>query len=607
MSETLASQVAAGEVVERPASVIKELVENSLDAGAHTISVEIQRGGIALIKVTDDGCGMSKEDVTSSVLRHATSKLLTQEDLFCITQLGFRGEALPSIASVSRLKIGTREHNALEGWEILIEGGKFLEPRTSGISPGTSIEVGELFYNTPARRQFLKSKETETAYIEHQLHLHALSFPNIRFIFKKDGASIFDLPATSDLRTRIAILTDRRTAQMLIPIETTYGPGITITGYLLPPSEGRRNKKSQFTFLNHRPIDDLLVSRAIRDGYGGFTAGLHPSIYLFLEVDPGLVDVNVHPSKKEVRFRRPSDIVSTIIEAISNTLTERTRQNFPESNPLALTPVEIIAPSIPTKIPDEITTSPQKNQKSQEHKEHITPNQTRTPLPLPLPLSPLVKPIPLPATQPTLHATLDAPATRRQGNNNGFHFIGILQNNYALFENKEGLALLHPKAARERIIFEQLMTAEHSGMPSQMLLAPFIIELDPRDFTLVEEMIPYFDHAGISISPFGQKTMRVESLPTLIKSSDAKRFILDIIDRMTSPDQRKKAGKIAYETFATGIAQKASFSGIASPEESQELLNQLLSCEVPYCTPTGTPTLIMYSIPEINRKFGLSR
>lgn len=308
MSPTLASQVAAGEVVERPASVVKELVENSLDAGAKFVRVEIRRGGVGMIKVTDDGSGMSRADAELCTKRHATSKLSSLEELFEITHLGFRGEALPSIASVSRFKLCTRQQQDLEGWEIRIDGGLEHEPRSSGVSPGTAIEVADLFYNTPARRKFLKSAETEASHVEHQIRLHALAYPQVRFAYKRDDQLVFDLPATADLRVRISALTDAATAAALIPIETTIGPGISITGFLLPLSEARRTRKGQYVFMNTRPVEDQLINRAIRDGYGGFPTGLHPALFLYMEVEPALVDVNVHPAKKEVRFRRSADV-----------------------------------------------------------------------------------------------------------------------------------------------------------------------------------------------------------------------------------------------------------------------------------------------------------
>ena len=234
MSDILASQVAAGEVVERPASVVKELVENSIDAGAHAVKVEIRRGGVSLIKVTDDGHGMSKEDAALCLQRHATSKLVQVEDLFAIRQLGFRGEALPSIASVSQLSLTTRRADDVEGWMIGSEGGVEKALVSAGCAPGTEISVSNLFFNTPVRRKFLKSDETESGHVEHQVRLHALAFPEVRFTFVRDGQVVFDVPATHDLRRRIADFVGRETAVGLMRIRPTEALGVRVTGYLMP-------------------------------------------------------------------------------------------------------------------------------------------------------------------------------------------------------------------------------------------------------------------------------------------------------------------------------------------------------------------------------------
>ena len=325
MSDTLASQVAAGEVVERPASVVKELVENSIDAHAKSIRVEISRGGVASIKVADDGDGMSRADLEMCLERHATSKLRTYEELFDIHQMGFRGEALPSIASVAQVAITTRRKQDVEGSRLDCHGGELQEIRAAGCPPGTEIEVRDLFYNTPARRKFLKSLETESGHIEQQLKLHALAFPDLRFTFIRDGDTVFDTPATPDLRHRISEFYGKENAGKLLRIRPTTGVGVHVEGYLMPLTDARRNRRLQYIFLNGRPIEDKMVSRAVRDGYGGFPTGLQPGYFVYIEMDPALVDVNVHPAKREVRFRRPADLTAAVMDAISATLAEFAR------------------------------------------------------------------------------------------------------------------------------------------------------------------------------------------------------------------------------------------------------------------------------------------
>lgn len=627
MSSTLASQVAAGEVVERPASVVKELVENSLDAGAKAVRVEIRRGGVGLIKVADDGCGMSLEDARLCAKRHATSKLSSLEDLFEITHLGFRGEAIPSIASVSRFKLCTRQPQALEGWEVRIDGGLEHEPRSSGVSPGTAIEVSDLFYNTPARRKFLKSAETEASHVEHQIRLHALAYPQVRFTYKRDEQLIFDLPATADLRVRISALTDAATAAALIPIEPTIGPGISVTGFLLPLSEARRTRKGQYVFMNTRPVEDQLINRAIRDGYGGFPTGLHPALFLYMEVEPALVDVNVHPAKKEVRFRRSADVVNTIVEAIANTLQKHARREIHApaadaeaekrpaetpapapreekalrtDSPLTSSPAETRPASVPSSLLDSASSA---SGISQAH---------RT-----APVTPL-RPIPLkqvPATQGRLDFQNKAEpggprnacgktAPERDASA-GFTYLGTLRQQFALFETPEGLVLMHPRAARERIIFERLRAHREAPMPSQQLLDPVMLDLDPRDFAVIQQFAPHFDQAGMTVTPFGQNTIRIESLPALLELDNVRAFLLELVDRLTQSEFSRNAKRMAYETFIGEIARKSAWKEHISPHRAPAILKELLACEVPYCTPGGKPTLVNYSVPEIKRKFGI--
>ncbi|MDB4488655.1 DNA mismatch repair endonuclease MutL [Akkermansiaceae bacterium] len=324
MPETLASQVAAGEVIERPASVIKELIENAIDAGAKKIEVEIQRGGIAMLRVRDDGCGMSTRDAAKSLERHATSKLRTSEDLNGIATLGFRGEALPSIASVSRFVMMSREADSVEGTEIRVDGGTMSAPRASGCPVGTSIEVRDLFYNVPARKKFLKAESTEAAHIDHQIRLHALCTPGIGWVLCKDGRVSLDLPATSDRRVRIEAMSGGESGKALIEVPRHERRGMVIEGAMLPASFARRGRKHQYVFLNGRPVEDNTISRAIREAFkGGLQEGLQPAAWLWIRMNPSLVDVNVHPAKREVRFAEPAQVRIAILDAIEQALRPR--------------------------------------------------------------------------------------------------------------------------------------------------------------------------------------------------------------------------------------------------------------------------------------------
>lgn len=640
MSEVLASQVAAGEVVERPASVVKELVENSIDAKAKLIRVEIRRGGVSMIKVADNGVGMSREDAVLCLERHATSKLLSFEDLFEIRQLGFRGEALPSIASVSELGIKTRRAQDVEGVQVVCSGGKTSPLENSGCAPGTEITVSNLFFNTPVRRKFLKSGETEAGHIEHQLKLHALAFPDIRFIFVRDGQVVFDVPATSDLRQRIAAFTGREVAGQLLRLRPQSGPGLRVSGFVMPLSAARRNRRMQFVFLNGRPIEDKIVLRAVRDGFGGFPTGLHPSMFLYLEVEPGLVDVNVHPAKREVRFRRPSDVTIAIIESVSETLAAYARGEGeiapaegqasgapsnasadassgegsggavagggapfglkpilePQQRELQLSPRR---PFVSATAPSKGATpcgKPESKQPAAKLEQSVAPDMAPPPA---APAATAVAAVPAP---PAVSAEPPCAEPAQLG----FRPLGSLAaGQYLLFENKDGLVMLSPRAARERIVFERLLEANKRPIPSQRLLQPVLIELDAREAGAAREALAKLEQAGFLLSPFGQRTLRVEAVPAILSLPKVEEFMLDLIRSFSSGETRMKRPRTPFEPYAIQIARSYVAREDMRPwmQAPMALLKELLRCEIPYCTPAGRPTMVPVTLNEVKRKF----
>ena len=592
MSDILASQVAAGEVVERPASVVKELVENSIDAGAHSVRVELRRGGVSLIKVTDDGCGMSKADAALCLQRHATSKLVQVEDLFAIRQLGFRGEALPSIASVSHLTLTTRRAADVEGWRVSAEGGVEAPLMNAGCAPGTEISVCNLFFNTPVRRKFLKSDDTEAGHVEHQVRLHALAFPEIRFTYVRDGQMVFDVPATHDLRQRIADFVGRETAAALMRIRPTEAPGVRVSGYLMPISAARRNRRMQYVFLNGRPVEDQIINRAVRDGYGGFPPGLHPALFLYLEVEPALVDVNVHPAKREVRFRRPAEITLAVMDAVAATLAAHARgeseeppaQPAPEPQPV-VKPVTVAAPARPAAPVPRPETRP-----TLVLKPLVTPRQQE----LELPPAPAASPAPVPAAEPQA-----APLPPH------FRHIGTLHNQYAIFENKEGMVLMSPRAARERIIFERLQESNRRPLESQRLLVPELLELDTRDMGIALEVKPQLEQAGFQLSPFGRNTLRIEAIPAILPLRKVNDFVQELLRVFTSGEVRLTRARSPFEPFARQLARQYAMQEdvTAYLQNPLPLLASLLECEIPYCSPGGKSTLLPFPMAELNRRF----
>src|SRR6266700_18894 len=321
LPDTVASQVAAGEVVERPASVVKELVENSIDADARKIEIIIRRGGISLVRVIDDGCGMDRDDALLSLERHATSKIRTAADLEAVATLGFRGEALPSIASVSRFRLTVREARAVAGTEIIVNGGKLDVVRDGGEAPGTQVEVRSLFYNLPARRKFLRSENTESRNIEHQIHLQAIGHPQIGFSLLRDDRVLFQLPAAATLSDRIRDLFGVELLQRLVTVMSTGSSKIRISGFIGQAGLSRQSRTQQLVFVNGRAIESSLITAAIREGYHtALMKGQYPVTFFFLEIDPARVDVNVHPAKREVRFRDPTGVREAIVQCIQQIL-----------------------------------------------------------------------------------------------------------------------------------------------------------------------------------------------------------------------------------------------------------------------------------------------
>src|SRR5581483_7698624 len=319
LSETVVSQVAAGEVIERQASVVKELVENSIDAGARKIDILIRRGGISLVRVVDDGCGMDRDDALLSRERHATSKMRSADDLAAVATLGFRGEALPSIASVSRFRLTTRENDAIAGTDIAVNGGKIDIGRDSGEAPGTQIEVRSIFYNLPARRKFLRTENTEARNIEHQLHLQAIGHPEIALTFVRDERVVFQLPATTNLIDRLRDLYGSELVDKLLPLRSTSS--IRVNGFIGRAGFSRQTRDQQLTFVNGRAVENATISAALREGYHtALMKGQYPITFLFIDIEPSAVDVNVHPAKREVRFRDPASVREAVVRAIRQTL-----------------------------------------------------------------------------------------------------------------------------------------------------------------------------------------------------------------------------------------------------------------------------------------------
>ena len=571
LPDILASQVAAGEVVERPASVVKELVENSIDAGAREIRVDIDRGGSALIRVSDDGCGMSREDALLSLERHATSKLRTSGDLAKIMTLGFRGEAVPSIASVSRFRLVTRETDSVSGTEIWVDGGKIRDVRDAGCAPGTVIEAKALFYNMPARRKFLRAETTEAAHVEHQLRLHALAAPGVRFRLRRDEREVFDLPPAAKAVDRVRQLLGTELSRELIGLPLTHGNGISVQGYLLPASHARKGRRHQFVFLNGRPVEDAVIARALAEGFrGAISDGLYPAAWLWIDLEPTLVDVNVHPAKREVRFHRPVDVRDAILEAVANGM----RPPAPVVVPRAESPVIL------------------------EHATEGGPVLTT----FQVPQTDLASWEPKKSQVSVFSAEM---AAITAGGVPDFRLIGMLHHRFVMMESEDGLVLFDPKAAWERIFYEKLLSHGSTVLETQGLLVPVLLELDPRDLDLVLRERMALQDAGIEVEAFGGNTLQVRSLPAFLAVEDPRAFLGGLLDELLH--DAAPGARFAMDRLAKLLAKKASALAVPKFAETQALLVQLFQCELPYCAADGRPTLTEFSMKELDRRFGIGK
>ena len=609
LSETVASQVAAGEVVERPASVVKELVENSLDAGARNIDIVIRRGGISLVRVIDDGCGMGRDDALLSLERHATSKIRSAADLQAVVTLGFRGEALPSIASVSRFRLTTREGDAIAGTEIIVNGGKIDVVRDGGEAPGTQVEVRSLFYNLPARRKFLRSENTESRNIEHQIHLQAIGHPEIGFSLMRDDRILCRLPATATLGDRIRDLYGVELLQRLVEVNGAASPKIQISGFIGQAGLSRQTRSQQLVFVNGRAIESNLITGAVREGYHtALMKGQYPVTFLFVELDPAAVDVNVHPAKREVRFRDPNSVREAVVRCIQQTL-EHARADWQEKFRAPIRPAPSAAVSVKAapdlSLRSEVT-APEATHRELPHLSTVAgiadPGRARQ--------SEIVGQAPrLPERRfdsAGVAPGLQSPQRDTKPAQQQFEIIGVLSKLYVLMENANGLVLVDQHAAHERVLFEELRRRmEEQGVPTQKLLLPQTFDVPPRDADWIEHNLPVLQRMGIGIESFGPDTFKIDSLPSFLDVSDAAQFMRKVIDDLKSAGNSASAMRLGEEMIAKSVCRHAVKANdpLRYPEV-EKLIRDLLDCDLPYCCPHGRPTMIQISLAELEKKFG---
>jgi DNA mismatch repair protein MutL len=596
LPEQVASQIAAGEVVERPASAVKELVENSLDAGAHSVSVEILGGGSALIAVADDGSGMTRADAILSLRRHATSKIRNASDLTAIRTLGFRGEALASIASVSHLRMQTRRAADDHGVEVAAEAGNIEDTRTCAMAAGTRIEVRELFFNTPARLKFLKTLATEQGAIAESCQRVALANHHIAFRLTADGRTIFDLPRANSVLERARQIFGPKLAAKMLAFELDR-PGLRAQGLAASSQESFATGRMIFTFVNGRSVRDRMLIRAVEQAYQTLIPrGRHPATLLFVDMRPEDVDVNVHPMKTEVRFRNGGAVFDVVYHAIRARLADQT-ENSPGANP-----VNTPAPSADDAAMGLITmssmvepTAPHPRIDGPLRLVPDAPSHAAFQRPLSLAYDRYARPgaatAAIPAAPIPMYSQL--------------RVIGQIFAGYIALETEEGLLLIDQHAAHERVTFEKLRRElRDGGIRTQAMLAPVSVELNPARAPQVHGALSEIRAMGFEVDPFGPTTLLLKGAPAVFGPEGGAKLLGDMIESMGDAGFRG-GGEAAFENWLKQLACHGSVrvGRVLESAEIHSLLAELDRTEFKTNCPHGRPVHIQFGRGQIERMF----
>ncbi|MBQ4199133.1 MAG: DNA mismatch repair endonuclease MutL [Kiritimatiellae bacterium] len=570
----VANKIAAGEVVERPASVLKELLENAIDAGATRIDVTVTAGGRKLVSVRDNGCGMNREDALLSLERHATSKIRDVDDIERIATLGFRGEAVPSIASVSRFTLTTRRADADAGTRLVVNAGVLAEVKDCGAPPGTCVEVRDLFCNVPARRKFLRAFATEEGHVRSTFTVHALAHPDVGFSLTLDGRETYRLPPGATLEERVRDIFGASFAESLMPVASDAN-GVRVHGYAERPGGDTSLRRDQFVFVNGRPATSTAIAYALREARPRQRAEARPALVLFIDLPPEQVDVNVHPAKREVRFRRPADVRDAIIAAFAPESGERVVLDAPPPET-----AERVVPNTPPPEPFSVPFQP-------SFPSHSTAESDD-----------LVAPPPPAVAQPTE----DPPLQTATGPWRWFNFLAQTASGWVLLETDAGLVTLNPRAARERIAYEKLIDAQETL--SQPLLIPETVTLPPSESSRIRNFLNELRAVGFAVEEFGRDTWKVDAVPALLAGDHVPELLASIAADISEAGARRGGTRWRDEIVAQSVARAHSRSSLQlSPEAATRLVEDLARTRMPYVCPRGRPIMIFTSNSELLRKF----
>ncbi len=616
LDQSTINQIAAGEVVERPSSIVKELMENSIDAGATMISLEIEEGGTKSIRITDNGKGIEKDDVRIAFLRHTTSKIKTALDLLSVSSLGFRGEALSSIAAVCQVELLTRTVSNLEGIRYRIEGGKEVGYEEIGIPVGTTFIVNNIFFNTPARRKFLRTAQTESGYVSDIVEKIALSHPEISISFKSNGKVRVHTSGNGSLKDVIYSIYGKEITENIIEINE-QNDFMTITGYIGKAIVSKGNRTFENYFINGRYIKSNIISKAIEDGYK-FILMQHkyPFTVLNFEINPEFLDVNVHPSKMELRFRKSEKIYPMISECINDTLIEKPNiidvkleKESERRETIKYTP-EPFETRRQHILGDTEDNSSVVQEETIYNKTTVTPSFIKEP---DLPENPKTTNISK-ADMPSVHEKTSAPVQQKVTDvydnflsdiaKPKHKIVGQVFDTYWIVEYDEKMYIIDQHAAHEKVMFESLMEKRKTGqIHTQMINPPIILNLSMNEADLIERYLQNFKEIGFEMEPFGGRDFAVRGVPSDLYTLDSQEVLMEIIDNLSN-----ESGKMSPDILTDKIASmscKAAVKGNSriSFREADELITQLLSLENPYNCPHGRPTIISMSKYELEKKF----
>jgi len=632
LPEHIANLIAAGEVVERPGSVAKELIENAVDAGASRITVEIRAGGVAYLRVTDDGSGILPEDVPMAFERHATSKLRTEEDLGAIVTLGFRGEALAAVAAVAKVDMMTRTGHSAEGTQISIEGGERRALSETGCPVGTTVIIRDLFYNVPARAKFLKKDATESAYVESAIVGAALARPDIAFTLIKDGREALFTQGDGSMLSAIHAVCGRDIASSLVGIAGSQGH-ITVEGFVTPPSASRANRSMQHFFVNGRPVRSRLLGSAIDQVYKGrLMGGRHPACFLNLSLHVSSVDINVHPAKLEVKFMNEKEAFSAVYHAVQASLAgfdaglvggsatapapqprrlaqdnvtgyqqalrlERTGssltlgESYGDSSQRAASGAAIAYATRQSGITVEPPSDREMPPLERETAEYLAPNLKPEPKPVP---QPQPEP-PAPASQMETPSPAEAPAL-------DFRIIGEVFKTYLLAQEGDNLWLIDKHAAHERMIYNDL-TAQIGRMPAQMLLSPAAVTLARPEKAVCLEHMEAFAEAGFELEDFGGAALLVRQVPIYLEESDIAFVLSDMAQRLL--DERPQGNAVLEALLSSMACKKAIKAGqVTDAREREAFVRRVFEDPAVRQCPHGRPTLVSLSRGAVEKLFG---